>query len=113
MESDLSTPEYLYEYGAYITENEIETSRFLQSLPQETIELVARTYTEGYRKGFEVAGIDLSVKKTVNIRYHIGFERIIREAIRQFADHGIKTGHLPPGKYRQFWSIYDFCKQSV
>ena len=43
----------------------------MQSLPQETIELVARTYTEGYRKGFEVAGIDLSVKKTVNIRYHI------------------------------------------
>lgn len=90
MESDLSTPDYLYEYGAYITKNEIETSRFLQSLPRETIELVARTYTEGYRKGFEVAGIDLSAKKTVNIRYHIGFERIIREAIRQFADMGLK-----------------------
>ena len=90
VESDLSTPEYLYEYGAYITENEIETSGFLQSLPQETIELMARTYTEGYRKGFEVAGIDLSAKKTVNIRYHIGFERIIREAIRQFADMGLK-----------------------
>ena len=90
MESDLSTPEYLYEYGAYITENEIETSGFLQLLPQETIELVARTYTEGYRKGFEAAGIDLSAKKTVNIRYHIGFERIIREAIRQFADMGLK-----------------------
>ena len=90
MESDLSTPDYLYEYGAYITENEIETSGFLQSLPRKTIELVARTYTEGYRKGFEAAGIDLSVKKTVNIRYHIGFERIIREAICQFADMGLK-----------------------
>ncbi|MGN1205817.1 MAG: aminopeptidase [Eubacterium sp.] len=90
MECNFSNPEYLYEYGAYISENEIEISRFLQSLPQETITLVARTYTEGYRKGFEVAGIDLSKKKTVNIRYHIGFERIIREAILQFREMGLE-----------------------
>lgn len=90
MESDLSRSDYLYEYGLYITENEIATAEFLQSLPLETIQLVAKTYTEGYRKGFEVAGIDLSKKKTVNIRYHVGFERIIREAVIQFRDMGLE-----------------------
>lgn len=89
MESDLQDETYLYYYGENITENEIRTSEYLRSLPQETIEKMARTYTEGYRQGFIAAGIDLSKKETVNIRYNIGFEVVVREAVRQFADMGL------------------------
>ena len=89
MDSDLSDEKYLYLYGENITENEKRTARFVSSLPQEKIELIARTYTEGYRQGFVAAGIDLSKKKTVNIRYHIGFEAIVREAVRQFEQMGL------------------------
>lgn len=46
---------------------------------------MAATYTEGFRKGFELYNIDLSAKKTVNIRFSLGFEQIVRAAIRQFA----------------------------
>ena len=56
---------------------------------QETIQKIADTFTEGYRKGFEITGKDLSIKKTVNIRFHLGFERIIREAIRNFEKMGL------------------------
>ena len=66
MESDLTDPSYLYQYGEYVTENEIETARFLASLPDETIAKMADTYTEGYRIGFEVTGKDLSKKKVVD-----------------------------------------------
>ena len=55
-EADLADERYLYTYGEYISENEREIYRFLQSLPQETIDLMADTYTEGYRIGFELAG---------------------------------------------------------
>lgn len=89
MDSDLLDEKYLYLYGENITENEKRTARFVSSLPQEKIELIARTYTEGYRQGFVAAGIDLSKKKTVNIRYHIGFEAIVREAVRQFEQMGL------------------------
>lgn len=91
MEGDLSDLSYLYYFGEYISTNEYETARYLNTLPQEEVENMARTFTEGYRKGFEAYKIDLSVKKTVNIRYTLGFERIVREAVKQFEDMGLKS----------------------
>lgn len=89
MDSDLSDEKYLYFYGENITENEIATARYISSLPREKIEKIATTYTEGYRQGFVAAGIDLSKKKTVNIRYNIGFEAVVREAVQQFEKMGL------------------------
>ena len=91
MNSDLSDLSYLYYFGEYISTNEYETAAYLNTLPQEDVENMARTFTEGYRKGFEAYKIDLSVKKTVNIRYSLGFERIVREAVKQFEDMGLKS----------------------
>lgn len=88
--SDLNDLRYLYKYGEYISENEWKTAEYLNSLPQETIDKMADVYTEGYRVGFEVAGIDLSKKSTVNIRYVIGFERMIKKAIQNFEKMGLR-----------------------
>lgn len=51
---------------------------------------MADTYTEGYRKGFEVMGRDLSKKKTVAIRYELGYERMVRKAIENFRAMGLE-----------------------
>lgn len=59
-------------------------------MPIEKLSAMASTYTEGYRKGFEIAGIDLAKKKTVQIRYHIGFEPMVRQAVLQFEKMGLK-----------------------
>ncbi|MBQ4563418.1 MAG: aminopeptidase [Lachnospiraceae bacterium] len=91
MESDLSDLRYLYAYGEYVGENELKTAMYLNSLPEETICAMASTYTEGYRKGFELAGIDLSQKTSVDVRFCLGFERVVREAIRQFEAMGLQT----------------------
>ncbi len=91
MESDLSDLRYLYRFGEYISDSELQLASYLNSLPEETIEKMAHTYTEGYRKGFEVMGRDLSKKKTVSIRYELGFERMIRAAIRQFEKMGLQV----------------------
>ena len=90
MESDLEDLSYLYRFGEYVSENERKIAMYLNRLPQVQIDAMARTYTEGYRKGFEAARIDLSKKKTVNIRYCIGFERIVRSAILQFREMGLE-----------------------
>lgn len=90
MNSDLSDLRYLYEFGEYITDSQIKTAEFLNKMSREEIERMAKTYTEGYRIGFENNGIDLSKKKTVNIRYSLGFERIIRAAILQFEKMGLR-----------------------
>ena len=91
LEEDLSSTRYLYLFGEYVSDSEIKTAQFLNTLPQEKIEKLARTFTEGYRVGFEKAGIDLSKKKTVNIRYTLGFERIIKEAIKMFKEMGLQS----------------------
>ncbi len=89
MESDLQDDRYLYYYGEHITDNEIRTAHYMRSLPQETVARMAQTFTEGYRQGFIAAGIDLSKKETVGIRYNIGFERVIRESVRLFEKMGL------------------------
>ena len=90
MEADLGTPEYLYDFGEYITDSECRTAQFLGSLSQEEIDRMARTYTEGYRMGFINGNKDLSKKKTVNIRYCLGFERVVRAAVGQFRCMGLQ-----------------------
>jgi leucyl aminopeptidase (aminopeptidase T) len=60
-------------------------------MPQEQIDAMASTFTEGYRIGFVNAGIDLGKKKTVNIRYSLGFERIVKAAIAQFEHMGLQS----------------------
>lgn len=91
MNSDLSDLRYLYYFGEYISDNELKTAKYLNTLSQEEIDAMASTYTEGYRKGFEAYNIDLSEKRSVNIRYTLGFERVVKSAIRQFEAMGLQT----------------------
>ena len=90
MGADLTDPSYLYRYGAYIGANELVMAEFLNRLPEEKIQAMADTYTEGYRIGFEVTGKDIGKKKVVQVRYPIGFERMVRAAIRNFEKMGLK-----------------------
>ncbi len=89
-QADLTDLRYLYQYGEYVTENEERTAAFLATLPQEKIDLMANTYTEGYRMGFVNAGKDLSKKETVELYYALGFERMMVKAIENFAKMGLK-----------------------
>lgn len=89
--ADLSDIRYLYYFGEYIGKNEIGTADHLNKMSEKEIIDMASTYTEGYRKGFELYRIDLSAKKTVNIRYRLGFERMIRAAIHQFREMGLEA----------------------
>lgn len=90
LQSDLTDVRYLYQFGEYISENELGTSRHLASLSEETIQKMADVYTEGYRIGFVNTGKDLSKKSVVNIRYVLGFERVIRRAIENFRKMGLE-----------------------
>ncbi len=90
MNSDFNDVRYLYYYGEYVSENEKRTAMHLNELPFETIQKMADVYTEGYRIGFVNTGKNLSKKATVNIRYTLGFERVIRIAIENFRKMGLK-----------------------
>ena len=92
MDSDLTDLRYLYRFGEYISDSELKIAAFLNSLPEETVRKMADTYTEGIRKGFVASGRSYKSKKTVQIRYHIGFERMIRMAVENFRKLGLEPG---------------------
>lgn len=91
MESDLTDLRYLYWFGEYITDNELRTAAHLNEMPPDKIKLMADTYTEGYRIGFEVTNKDISFKETVSIRYFLGFEQVIRQAVQNFDRIGLQS----------------------
>ncbi|MCD8223799.1 MAG: aminopeptidase [Clostridiales bacterium] len=91
LHSDLDDLRYLYRFGEYISDTELQLAAFMNTLPQETIDRMAAAYTQGYQRGFVVMRRDLSKKKTVAIRYELGFERMIRAAIHQFQAMGLSV----------------------
>ena len=91
MNSDLGDLTYLYRFGEYITDNELNTARHLNQMSTEAVAVLARTYTEGYRIGFETTGKDIRKKKTVSIRYSLGFERLVRLAVQNFEKIGLQS----------------------
>ncbi|MCI8583791.1 MAG: aminopeptidase [Dorea sp.] len=104
--ADLTDLRYLYRFGEYVGDNEFRTAEHLQELDKAVIQKMAEVYTEGYRIGFVNTGKDLSKKSVVNIRYVLGFEPVIRQAIRNFEKMGLKpviyrTGVSVLTKHRQ------------
>ncbi|MBR3646266.1 MAG: aminopeptidase [Lachnospiraceae bacterium] len=90
MESNLTDLRYLYMYGEYVGPNELGTAAFLNTLLQEEIDTLAKVYTEGFRLGFANAKKDIKKKKNVQIHYNIGFERIVKAAIKNFEEMGLR-----------------------
>jgi len=91
MNADLSNTKYLYYYGEYISDNEKKIAEYLAKFSDEEVQAMADTYTEGYIRGFVTMGADLSIKSTVLLRYPIGFERMMRCAIKNFEKIGKKV----------------------
>ena len=106
MNSDLNDLRYLYKYGEHVGFNELKMAEFLNSLSQEEIDRLAKVYTEGYRIGFINTGKDISKKGTVDIRYSLGFERIIRSAIFTFEPENKKQAYALSEEQQKLKSEY-------
>ncbi|MBE5875848.1 MAG: leucyl aminopeptidase [Lachnospiraceae bacterium] len=101
MDNDLTDLRYLYQYGEYISEDIEKMATYLNSLPEERVQMMADTYTEGYRIGFVKDKKPLHLKETVDVRYVAGFERMMKFAIANFEKMGLK-----PTIYRAAASIF-------
>lgn len=88
--NDLTDLRYLYKYGEYVTENELAMAEYLNSFSENELQDMARTFTEGYRIGFINGRKDITKKNSVNIRYQLGFEPIVKIAVLQFEKMGLK-----------------------
>ena len=90
-DADFKDMSFLYRYGEYVSDDETGLAGHLSELPEEEIEKLADTYTEGYRIGFKAAGKPLDKKQFCSVYYHLGFERIMRKAYSNFAGMHLKV----------------------
>lgn len=89
-EADPNDLRYLYWYGKNVTENEIETAKFINSLSEEEVRAMAHTYVDGFLVGYSKMGQDIHNKSEVSMYFNLGFERMIRFAMEEFAKEGIE-----------------------
>lgn len=91
MNGDLDTIDYLYDFGEFITDTQILTAKHLQSMSEEKIDKLAFAIVEGFRVGFINTGKDLSQKKSVNVQYVLGFEKVVKRVVELFGEIGLSV----------------------
>lgn len=91
LEEDLSNPEYLYKYGAFIGDNELKMSRFLANTSPKKIDAMADTLVTGFLKGFVQMRKDITKKKTVKLEFPMGMEIVAKRVMEKFKEHGLET----------------------
>ena len=81
---------YLYQYGEYITDNELKIAEYLSKMPEQEVRAMADTYVSGYLRGFETMGIERKEHGQVLLRYPIGFERMMAYAVESLEAQGFQ-----------------------
>ncbi len=101
IDADHKDLRYLYLYGEYITENEIKTATYMNSMKEAEVKKMADTLTDGYIRGFKTMNSILKEDGTVLIAYPIGFERMIRFVVKRLEKMGMKvTTRISPLRSR-------------
>ncbi len=81
---------YLYRYGVRITENDLKTAEFVNTLTEEEISLLADTMVEAYIEGFTEDGKDYSGKNTVGMIFQAGYERVLPLLMKKFSKYSLR-----------------------
>lgn len=89
MNADLKDLRYLYSYGLHVTENERKLASYLNSLSEERIQGIARTFVDGYHRGYVLGNKDIRKKDSFDLRFSLGLERIVRASIPMLQEIGL------------------------
>ena len=87
---NLDDERYIFQYGKYISENEIKLMNFMKKYPKDKLKELAKIIVEGYIRGFEKDNKDISLRHNVRIIYNIGQELLIKEIFRLFEESNLR-----------------------
>lgn len=88
--SDLSDLRYLFRYGRYISESDIETAKALNRLPQERIDSFAEVIAKAYLHGFISQNRNRGSRCVVKMLYAIGQERVVKKLLSYMNSYNLK-----------------------
>ncbi len=73
---DLSDPKYLFEFGVYISKNELRTAEFMNQYNEASLDHLAQSIVKAYVNGFKRDNKDISLRHAVRIVAVAGQERL-------------------------------------
>lgn len=89
MHSDLTDERYLYQYGVYISDAECQRAERMRAKSDIEIQMTALEIVDDYMEKVQMMWGDGVVKKTVNVQYAIGHERLVRAVIESLTSRGM------------------------
>ncbi len=107
--ADLHDVRYLFYYGIYVSDDDIKTAQFLNSLPQEKIDKIMHQTAKAYILGFKEGNKDYTKKSTVSLYLRVGMERLAKSLILELEENynlKVVISTMLTGKYNQQY-IYD------
>lgn len=84
MNDDLTDLRYLFKYGVYISDSEINMAKYMSNFPQTKIKMLAEALVKAYIRGIKRAGKIIGKRKTIGLLFRVGMEKLYREVIHEF-----------------------------
>lgn len=86
LNEDLSSINYLYKTGEYISNNEIKIVEYFNNMSSDKINELATVVVNGFLKGYDAQNLDYSNKTFVTLYYPLGFEKMAKEVYNLLSD---------------------------
>lgn len=83
---DLSNDKYLFQYGQYISKNELKLAEFMRIYPKDKLKDLAITIANAYVEGFKQDNKDMTIRHKVRTIYNIGQELMVKEIFQKFEE---------------------------
>lgn len=83
-EADLDSYNYLYYYGCNVTDNEIKTVDYFNTVSEDKLASMAQCIAEAFLRGLEKSSVDVSQKDYAIFYYPVGFEKLAKKVSMLF-----------------------------
>lgn len=98
---------YLFKFGRYITDNELETAKFMNAYDIEELDTLSRAVAKAYVEGFKRDGKDVRLRHNVRFVANVGQEQITKGIIKHLEAYNL-NGFVQDVVSTDFNKQYDY-----
>jgi len=81
---------YLFKYGVYISDYELQTARFINAYPEAKLDKVAKSIVDAYVTGFKRDNKDITLRHRVRIIANAGQEKMTEKILNYLEANNLK-----------------------
>jgi leucyl aminopeptidase (aminopeptidase T) len=98
---------YLFKFGRYITDNELETAKFMNAYDRGELDILSRAVAKAYVEGFKRDGKEVSLRHNVRFVANVGQEQITKGIIEHLKTYNL-NGFVQDVVSTDFNKQYDY-----